>query len=138
MTVDNDNPFADIRGPEDARAALADWKERAEQRAADAIAASEAVQELTAVGMDANGAVAVKLNSSGAVIGVQFAPELQRMQLRHAERQFMEAYGNAGKVLLKQARDAVEARLDPGSPTARALVDSIKMRFPEPEPEERP
>ncbi|WP_026924962.1 hypothetical protein [Glycomyces arizonensis] len=131
--MDNDNPFANIAGPEDARAALADWKERAEQRAADAIAASEAVQELTATGMDANGVVVVKLNSSGAVIGVQFASEFQRMQLRHAERQFMEAYGNAGKALLANARAAVEARLDPSSPTARALVDSIKMRFPEAE-----
>ncbi|GAA2319236.1 hypothetical protein GCM10009853_091650 [Glycomyces scopariae] len=135
--MDNSNPFANIAGPEDARAALASWKERAEQRAADAIAASEAVQELTAVGMDANGVVAVKLNSSGAVIGVQFAPDLQRMQLRHAERQFMEAYQNAGQALLENARAAVEARLDPGSPTAKALVDSIKMRFPEPPEEEQ-
>jgi hypothetical protein len=135
--VDNNNPFANISAPEDARAALADWKERAEKRAADAIAASEAVQELTAVGRDDNGVVAVKLNSSGAVVSVQFAPDFQRMQLRHAERQFMQAYDNAGKVLMEHARAAVEARLDPGSPTARALVDSIKMRFPEPEAEER-
>jgi DNA-binding protein YbaB len=135
--VDNNNPFANISAPEDARAALADWKERAEKRAADAIAASEAVQELTAVGRDDNGVVAVKLNSSGAVVSVQFAPDFQRMQLRHAERQFMQAYDNAGKVLMENARAAVEARLDPGSPTARALVDSIKMRFPEPEAEEQ-
>jgi hypothetical protein len=135
--VDNNNPFANISAPEDARAALADWKERAEKRAADAIAASEAVQELTAVGRDDNGVVAVKLNSSGAIVSVQFAPDFQRMQLRHAERQFMQAYDNAGKVLMEHARAAVEARLDPGSPTARALVDSIKMRFPEPEAEER-
>jgi DNA-binding protein YbaB len=135
--VDNNNPFANISAPEDARAALADWKERAEKRAADAIAASEAVQELTAVGRDDNGVVAVKLNSSGAVVSVQFAPDFQRMQLRHAERQFMQAYDNAGKVLMEHARAAVEARLDPGSPTARALVDSIKMRFPEPEAEEQ-
>ncbi|WP_157974804.1 hypothetical protein [Glycomyces dulcitolivorans] len=135
--MDNNNPFANISAPEDARAALADWKERAEKRAADAIAASEAVQELTAVGRDDNGVVAVKLNSSGAVVSVQFAPDFQRMQLRHAERQFMQAYDNAGKVLMENARAAVEARLDPGSPTARALVDSIKMRFPEPEAEEQ-
>ncbi|MQM28233.1 YbaB/EbfC family nucleoid-associated protein [Glycomyces albidus] len=128
----DDSPFANIRAPEDARAALANWKEKADKMAADAIAASEAVQELTAVGMDANGVVTVKLNSAGAVIGVQFAPELQRMQLRHAERQFMEAYQNAGKALLDNARAAVQERLDPGSPTARALVDSIRMRFPEP------
>lgn len=133
----DDSPFANITAPEDARAALANWKERADKLAADAIAASEAVQELTAVGMDANGVVSVTLNSAGAVIGVQFAPQMQRMQLRHAERQFMEAYRNAGKALLDSARAAVQERLDPGSPTAKALVDSIKMRFPEPEAEDQ-
>nr|BFF25615.1 hypothetical protein GCM10025732_35800 [Glycomyces mayteni] len=69
-----DNPYANIASPDDARAALANWKEKADKMAADAVAASEAVQELTAIGMDRNGAVAVKLNSSGAVVGVQFAP----------------------------------------------------------------
>lgn len=131
-----DNPFADISSPADARTALADWKERADQRAAEAIAAAEAVQELTAVGQDANGVVAVKLNSSGAVIEVQFSTDMQRMQPRHAERQFMEAYQNAGKALMRAAQAAVSERLPDSSPTARALVDSIKMRFPEPEPEE--
>jgi DNA-binding protein YbaB len=127
----------DIHSPEDAQSALADWKARADRMAADAVAASEAVQAVTAVGRDANGVVAVTLDSTGAITGVQFAPEFQRMQLRHAERQFMEAYGNAGRVLLDNARAAVEERLEPGSPTARALVDSLRMRFPEPEVEER-
>lgn len=131
-----DNPFANISSPADARAALADWKERADQRAADAIAASEAVQELTAVGQDANGVVAVKLNSSGAVIEVRFSTDMQRMQPRHAERQFMEAYDNAGKALLQAAQAAVEERLSSSSPTAKALVDSIKMRFPERDPQD--
>jgi hypothetical protein len=131
-----DNPFANISSPADARAALADWKERADQRAAEAIAAAEAVQELTAVGQDANDVVAVKLNSSGAVIEVRFSTDMQRMQPRHAERQFMEAYQNAGKALMRAAQAAVNERLPDSSPTARALVDSIKMRFPEPEPEE--
>jgi hypothetical protein len=131
-----DNPFANISSPGDARAALADWKERADQRAAEAIAASEAVQELTAVGQDANGIIAVKLNSSGAIIEVFFSPEVQRIQPRHAERQFMEAYDNAGKALLRAAQVAVSERLPDSSPTARALVDSIKMRFPEREAEE--
>jgi len=133
-----DNPYANIASPDDARAALANWKEKADKMAADAVAASEAVQELTAIGMDRNGAVAVKLNSSGAVIGVQFAPEMQRMQLRHAERQFMEAYQTAGRNLLEAAKAAVNERLSASSPTARALVDSIKMRFPEPEEDEQP
>ncbi|MFB9662845.1 hypothetical protein ACFQS3_21965 [Glycomyces mayteni] len=133
-----DNPYANIASPDDARAALANWKEKADKMAADAVAASEAVQELTAIGMDRNGAVAVKLNSSGAVVGVQFAPEMQRMQLRHAERQFMEAYQTAGRNLLEAAKAAVNERLSASSPTARALVDSIKMRFPEPEEDEQP
>ncbi|MEU6251016.1 hypothetical protein [Glycomyces sp. NPDC047010] len=133
-----DNPYANIASPDDARAALANWKEKADKMAADAVAASEAVQELTAIGMDRNGAVAVKLNSSGAVIAVQFSPEMQRMQLRHAERQFMEAYQTAGQNLLEAAKAAVNERLSESSPTARALVDSIKMRFPEPEEDEQP
>ncbi|MEU5871149.1 hypothetical protein AB0A73_06245 [Glycomyces sp. NPDC047369] len=132
-----DNPYANIASPDDARAALANWKEKADKMAADAVAASEAIQELTAIGMDRNGVVAVKLDSSGAVIGVQFSPEIQRMQLRHAERQFMEAYQAAGQNLLQAARAAVNERLSPASPTARALVDSIKMRFPEPEEDEQ-
>jgi len=131
-----DNPFANIASPGDARAALADWKERADQRAAEAIAASEAVQEITATGQDYNGVIAVTLNSSGAITAVLFGPEMQRMQPRHAERQFMEAYENAGKALLRAAQAAVSERLPGNSPTAKALVDSIKMRFPEPEPEE--
>ncbi|MCD0442266.1 hypothetical protein LO763_01325 [Glycomyces sp. A-F 0318] len=131
-----DNPFANISSPGDARAALADWKERADQRAAEAIAASEAVQELTAVGQDANGVVAVKLNSSGAIMEVRFSTDMQRMQPRHAERQFMEAYGNAGQALMRAAQAAVSERLPDSSPTARALVDSIKMRFPEREEED--
>lgn len=131
-----DNPFANISSPGDARAALADWKERADKRAAEAIAASEAVQELTVTAMDGNGIVAVRLNSSGAITGVQFHPDIQRMQLRHAERQFMEAYDNAGKALMRATEAAVSERLPDGSPTARALVDSIKMRFPEREEEE--
>ena len=45
--MDN-SPFADISSPADARAALADWKERADQRAAEAIAASRPVQEAVA------------------------------------------------------------------------------------------
>lgn len=126
-----DNPYANISSPDDARAALANWKEKADKMAADAVAASEAVQELTAVGTDRNGVVAVKLNSSGAVIGVQFSTDMQRMQLRHAERQFMEAYQAAGQNLLEAAKAAVNERLSESSPTARALVDSIKMRFPE-------
>ncbi|WP_157974825.1 hypothetical protein [Glycomyces dulcitolivorans] len=126
----------DIQSPEDARSAIADWKERADKMAADAVAASEAVQAVTAVGWDANGVCAVKLDSSGAVTGVQFKPEFQRMQPHHAERQFMQAYASAGRVLIDNARAAVEERLEPGSPTARALVDSLKMRFPEPEAEE--
>lgn len=131
-----DNPFANIASPGDARAALADWKERADKRAADAIAASEAVQAVTAIGQDDNGVVAVKLNSSGAITAVQFEPEFARMQPRHAERQFMQAYSNAGQALMEAAKVAVEERLSPDSPTAKALVDSIKMRFPEREEEQ--
>ncbi|WP_026930078.1 YbaB/EbfC family nucleoid-associated protein [Glycomyces tenuis] len=130
-----DNPFADIRGPEDARAALADWKERADRRASDAIAASEAVQAVTAVGADGNGIVNVKLDSSGAILQVAFSPEVRRMQPNHLERQFMQAYGNAGQALLEAAKAAVAQRLSPDSPTAKALVDSIEMRFPEREAE---
>nr|BFF25614.1 hypothetical protein GCM10025732_35790 [Glycomyces mayteni] len=63
---------------------------------------------------------------------------MQRMQLRHAERQFMEAYQTAGRNLLEAAKAAVNERLSASSPTARALVDSIKMRFPEPEEDEQP
>jgi hypothetical protein len=131
-----DNPFANIRGPEDARAALADWKERADKRASDAIAASEAVQAVTAIGADDNGIVNVKLDSSGAIVQVAFSPDIRRMQPIHLERQFMQAYDNAGRALLQAAKVAVEERLSPGSPTAKALVDSIKMRFPEREPED--
>jgi DNA-binding protein YbaB len=130
-----DNPFANIRGPEDARAALADWKERADKRAADAIAASEAVQAVTAIGADDNGIVNVKLNSSGAIVQVAFSSDIRRMQPIHLERQFMQAYNNAGQALLEAARVAVQERLSPESPTAKALVDSIKMRFPEREAE---
>lgn len=126
-----DNPFANISSPADARAALADWKERADQRAADAIAASEAVQAVTAVGEDDNGIVSIKLDSSGAIVQVAFSTEVRRMQPIHLERQFMQAYANAGHNLLQAAKAAVEERLTPSSPTAKALVDSIKMRFPE-------
>jgi DNA-binding protein YbaB len=126
-----DNPFANIRGPEDARAALADWKERADQRAADAIAASEAVQAVTAIGADDNGIVNVKLDSSGAIVQVAFSPDIRRLQPIHLERQFMQAYNNAGQALMLAAKAAVEERLSSDSPTAKALVDSIKMRFPE-------
>ncbi|MFG3342463.1 YbaB/EbfC family nucleoid-associated protein [Glycomyces sp. NPDC048151] len=130
-----DNPFANIRGPEDARAALADWKERADKRAAEAIAASEAVQAVTAVGADDNGIVNVKLDSSGAIVAVAFSPEVRRIQPIHLERQFMQAYNNAGQALLEAAKAAAQERLSPESPTAKALVDSIKMRFPEREAE---
>lgn len=126
-----DNPFANIRGPEDARAALADWKERADRRAADAIAASEAVQAVTAIGADDNGIVNVKLNSSGAIVQVAFSPEVRRLQPIHLERQFMQAYNNAGLALMEAAKAAVEERLSPDSATAKALVDSIRMRFPD-------
>jgi len=50
-----DNPFANISSPADARAALADWKERADRLASDSVAASEAVQAITATGQDDNG-----------------------------------------------------------------------------------
>lgn len=126
-----DNPLANISSPADARAALADWKERADQRAADAIAASEAVQAVTATGQDDNGIVTIKLDSSGAIVQVGFSTEVRRVQPVHLERQFMQAYANAGQALLEAARAAVEERLSPTSPTAKALVDSIKMRFPE-------
>lgn len=131
-----DNPFANISSPADARAALADWKQRADQRAAEAIAASEAVQAITATGQDANGVVTVKLDSSGAIVQVAFSTETRRMQPNHLERQFMEAYANAGQALLRAAQAAVNERLSPSSPTAKALVDSIRMRFPEREAEE--
>jgi len=132
-----DNPFANISSPADARAALADWKERADRLASDSVAASEAVQAITATGQDDNGVVAVTLDSSGAITAVHFEPALARMQPRHAERQFMQAYANAGKALLAAAKAAVEERLSPTSPTAKALVDSIKMRFPESEAEDQ-
>ncbi|MEV3938325.1 hypothetical protein AB0K52_20405 [Glycomyces sp. NPDC049804] len=130
-----DNPLANISSPEDARAALANWKERADRLASESIAASEAVQAVTATGQDDNGTVAVTLDSAGAIIAVHFEPALARMQPRHAERQFMQAYTNAGQALLVAARAAVEERLPPTSPTAKALVDSIRMRFPERETE---
>jgi len=126
-----DNPFANISSPGDARAALANWKENADRRAADAIAASEAVQAVTAIGRDDNDIVNIKLDSSGAIIQVAFSTEVRRMQPIHLERQFMQAYANAGQALLQAAKAAVEERLSPSSPTAKALVDSIKMRFPE-------
>lgn len=130
-----DNPLSNISSPEDARAALADWKERADRLASDSIAASEAVQALTATGQDANGVVTITLDSSGAISKVAFSSETRRMQPNHLERQFMEAYANAGQALLEAARAAVEERLPPSSPTAKALVDSIKMRFPDREEE---
>jgi hypothetical protein len=131
-----DNPFANIASPGDARAALADWKERADKRAADAIAASEAVQAVTAIGADDNGIVNVKLDSSGAIVQVAFSPEIRRLQPIHLERQFMQAYENAGMALLEAAKAAVEERLSSESLTAKALVDSIRMRFPEREEEQ--
>ena len=121
-----------IRSPEDARAALADWKTRADKLAADSVAASEAVQAITATGEDANRLVSVTLNSSGAVTKVSFSTAFQRLQPRHAERQFMEAYTDAGSKLMEAAKAAVAERLSDDSPTARALVDSIRMRFPDP------
>lgn len=131
-----DNPLSNIRSPEDARAALANWKEKADRLASDSIAASEAVQAVTAIGQDDNGIVMIKLDSSGAIMQVAFSTEVRRMQPIHLERQFMQAYSNAGKALLEAAKAAVEERLSPTSPTAKALVDSIKMRFPEREDEE--
>lgn len=130
-----DNPLVNISSPADARAALANWKEKADRMASDSIAASEAVQAVTAIGQDDNGIVMIKLDSSGAIVQVAFSPEVRRMQPVHLERQFMQAYANAGQALLEAAKAAVEERLSPTSPTAKALVDSIKMRFPEREEE---
>jgi DNA-binding protein YbaB len=124
-----------IASPADAHAMLAGWKERAEKQFADAKAASEAVQAVTATGMDDNEMVAVTLNSAGAVTNVQFGPAFGRMQPRHAERQFMQAYQNAGAALMRAAQAAVAERLPASSPTSKALIDSIKMRFPDEEEE---
>lgn len=120
-----------IASPADAHAMLAGWKERAEQQFADARAASEAVQAVVAIGMDDNEMVAVTLNSTGAITNVTFTPAFGRTQPRHAERQFMQAYQNAGAALMQAVQAAVAERLPENSPTSKALIDSIKMRFPD-------
>ena len=70
-----DNPLANIRGPEEARAALADREGTGLPARSDSTAASETVQAVAAIGQDDNGTVAVTLDSGGAIASVPLSSE---------------------------------------------------------------
>jgi DNA-binding protein YbaB len=97
------------------------WKENADKRAEQTQEVAARLQELRVTVRDENATVEITVDSSGAVVDVQFGYRIQRQDPEFTRRTFLEVQAEAKRQLAEAARDVVADVLGTGSATAQAM-----------------
>jgi DNA-binding protein YbaB len=118
---DVENPLLDT---EAARQRLMRWKENADKRAEQTQEVAARLQELRVTVRDENATVEITVDSSGAMVDVQFGYRIQRQDPEYTRRTFLEVQAEAKRQLAEAARDVVAEVLGTDSPTAQAMQDA--------------
>ncbi|GIG66960.1 YbaB/EbfC family nucleoid-associated protein [Phytomonospora endophytica] len=125
-----DNPLMDVEG---ARERLEAWKADAERRAAATQAAGEGLQALRIKGSDDYRIVEITIDSSGSLVDVQLAPQVQRQSPEQTRQAILAAHRDARVKLAEAAAEVVRETIGENSATGRALLAGFQPRDTEPD-----
>ncbi|WP_335987773.1 YbaB/EbfC family nucleoid-associated protein [Glycomyces sp. MUSA5-2] len=123
-----DNPLLSL-DPEDAMRRVEDWKARADAAAANALAASERLQALTATASDDNGTVTITVDADGMMTRIELSHRVQKQSAHFTEDAVMEVYRKAQAKLAEAAKEVVADSVGSGSATGRALMAGYERRL---------
>jgi DNA-binding protein YbaB len=121
---------------DDAEQWVASWSAGVSDRAARAQRMAAAVAALRAIGSAADGLIEVRVDGSGAVVGIRLDDQLAGRPMREIERGLLAAMRSAQATLTTKVAQVVAQTVGADTDTGRAVVDSFERRFPASGPED--
>lgn len=105
-----------------------DWQVGIEERAAQAIALSGRIAELSATARSDDGLIEVTVGASGQVNGLRLDEDIRRYSAARTAREILTTLARAQAVLTEQASAVVADTVGADSETGRAVIASFAAR----------
>jgi DNA-binding protein YbaB len=121
--------LARVLDPEAARERLEERKARFEQMAAQTQAMAERMQQLSATVTDPNGIVAVRVDSTGNLTGIELSARMHRTSPEVVSRTIMETIAEARNRIVEQTQEVVAETVGADSETGKAVTASLQERL---------
>lgn len=115
-----------ILDPDEAKERLAAWKGRVDRLAADTKAMSEQMRQLRLTVADPNHMVELTVDSSGALLGIEFSQRIKRVQVDELSRTVMETLHEAKRQLADRAGEIIESTLGVESEAGRGIAERVR------------
>jgi DNA-binding protein YbaB len=119
----------DILDPDGATAYLADWKGRIDRMAADTQAMSDRLAELRVSAKDDDDLTEVTIDSTGALVDVEFTDRIHRVAPSAVARAVLSAARSARIIAAGRAREIVTETMGPDSIAARTIADRMEEQL---------
>lgn len=120
-------------GIDEARAWLRSWSAGFDRRAEAAAALSARVAELACEAEAMDGAVRVRVDATGRLVGLELAEPVREVAPAELAQLILGTVARAQHGLTGQVAQAVAATVGADSETGRAVLDSFERRFPDPD-----
>jgi DNA-binding protein YbaB len=117
-----------------AQAWLQSWSAQVSQRAEAAAVLSGRVAELESAAEGGGGAVRVRVDATGRLVGLDLDEQVRDMAAVELAQLILHVVARAQHGLTGQVADAVAATVGADSETGQAVLDSFERRFPDPDP----
>jgi hypothetical protein len=129
-----------ILDPDGARDRLAAWKGRIDKLAADTKSMSDQLQGLQIVAKDPEGMSEVRIDSTGAMVGLKLTDRISRVSPDSVASTIMATLGDARRQLAQKSQEIISDTIGTETAAGRAIADSVGRQLgAEPEkPQRRP
>ena len=105
-----------------------DWQAGIERRAAQAVALSGRIADISATARSDDGSVEVTVASSGVVTELRLSEAIRNRAASETSRQIMAVIGQAQAALTSKVVQATEETVGLADPAGQAIVDSYTKR----------
>jgi DNA-binding protein YbaB len=120
------DPFGE---PDAARAYLADWQGRIQQKAASTQAMSDQIGRLRVTAEDENGLAEVTIDAQGALLDVRLSERIRRYAPEAVSRAVMGAVRQARQEAAGRARQIVVETMGGDSAAGQAIADRLEQQL---------
>lgn len=114
-----------ILDPDGARDRLAAWKGRIDKLAADTKSMSDQLQGLQIVAKDPEGMAEVRIDSTGAMVGLKLTDRISRVSPDSVASTIMATLGDARRELAQKSQEIIADTVGTETAAGRAIAESV-------------
>ncbi|MFD8497582.1 YbaB/EbfC family nucleoid-associated protein [Amycolatopsis sp. NPDC059657] len=128
-----------MRDPDEAQRKMDEWAQGFADKAARYRAAQERTEQIRLTAANSDGAVRVTVGADGAVRDLEFTHKAKSYALDELSRQILTTMRRAQADIANRVAEVMTEQLgDEDQQTRSLMLDNLRSRFPEPEPDVPP